>query len=77
MNDVEIENLKHLRQLVEDCEKVDIRFDLDDERVIVLNHSMAKIATSRILQRHRIPDAVSSDLFDDQDVPNIELACSR
>ncbi|KAL3523236.1 hypothetical protein ACH5RR_016070 [Cinchona calisaya] len=76
VDDVEVENLKHLCQLVEDCKKENIRFDLDDERVIVLNYSMAKMATSRILQRHRIPNAVSGDLFDDQDVPNIELACS-
>ncbi|CAM8930950.1 unnamed protein product [Rhodiola kirilowii] len=63
VNGVEILNLKHLRQIVENCDQENVRFDLDDERVIVLNYSMAKVATSRIMKRHRIPSAVSSDLL--------------
>ena len=74
---MEVENLKHLCQLVEGCEKEAIRFDLDDERVIVLNYSMAKVATSRILQRHRIPNAMSGDLLNNErKVSNISSACS-
>lgn len=77
VNDVEVENLKHLCQLVEGCEKEDIRFDLDDERVIVLSYSKAKVATSRILQRHRIPNAMSGDLLNNEGkVPNIASTCS-
>nr|XP_027087325.1 protease Do-like 10, mitochondrial isoform X1 [Coffea arabica]XP_027089217.1 protease Do-like 10, mitochondrial isoform X1 [Coffea arabica] len=77
VDNVEVENLKHLCQLVEGCEKEAIRFDLDDERVIVLNYSMAKVATSRILQRHRIPNAMSGDLLNNErKVSNISSACS-
>ncbi|XP_052201550.1 protease Do-like 10, mitochondrial isoform X2 [Diospyros lotus] len=62
VNGVEINNLKHLCCLVEDCKEEYVQFDLDDERVIVLNYQSAKIATSRILQRHRIPSPMSTDL---------------
>ena len=61
---MEIENLKHLRQLVEGCkEEENLRVDLDEERVIVLNYRKAKIATSHILKRHRIPSPMSADLL--------------
>lgn len=77
VNGVEVENLKHLRKLVEDNSKERIRFDLDDERVIVLNYDLANVATSRILKRHRIPYAMSSDLINDDGAPELELACSN
>lgn len=67
VNDIEINNLKHLYQLVEDCEEEKLRFDLDDERVIVLNYVKARTATSHILKRHRIPSAMSIDLL----TPNV------
>ncbi|PON38303.1 hypothetical protein PanWU01x14_313620 [Parasponia andersonii] len=66
INGVEIENLKHLCQLVENNREENVRFDLEDERVIVLNYTSAKIATSKILMRHRIPSAMSSDLVDEK-----------
>lgn len=75
VNGVEVENLKHLCQLVDKSED-SVRFDLDDERVIVLNFEMAKIATSRILKRHRIPSAMSHDLMKDVSIYNSELASS-
>lgn len=53
-----------------------VRFDLDDDRVIVLNFEMAKIATSRILNRHRIPSALSHDLMEDLSFHNSQLASS-
>uniref|UniRef100_A0A7N0R8U0 Protease Do-like 10, mitochondrial n=1 Tax=Kalanchoe fedtschenkoi TaxID=63787 RepID=A0A7N0R8U0_KALFE len=65
VNGVEILNLKHLRQIVDNCDQENVRFDLDDERVIILNYNTAKIATSRIMKRHRIPSAVSGDLLQD------------
>lgn len=77
VNGVEVNNLKHLRQLVEDSSKGSVRFDLDDERVIVLNYDSAKLATTRILKRHRIPHAMSSDLIDEQTLFEVELACSK
>lgn len=65
LNGVEIHNLKHLSELVENCSEGSLRFDLDDERVIVLDYETAKIATSRILKCHRIPSSMSSDLIDE------------
>ena len=70
---MEIENLKHLCQLVENCSSENLRFDLDDDRVVVLNYDVAKIATSKILKRHRIPSAMSGDLNGEQ-ISEIELA---
>ncbi|WMV53357.1 hypothetical protein MTR67_046742 [Solanum verrucosum] len=76
VNGVEVLNLKHLRQLVEDGNQKNVRFDLDDERVIVLNYESARIATSRILKRHRIPHAISIDLTDEQNAAELQSACS-
>lgn len=83
VNGVKVENLKQFRQLVEDDHhgEENVRFDLDDERVIVLNYESAKIATSLMLKRHRIPSAISRDLIqreEEERVPEIaELACSQ
>lgn len=66
MNGVEVENLKHLCSIVENCTEENLRIDLDDERVIVLKFQNARLATSRILKRHRIPSAMSNDLVDEQ-----------
>ena len=65
VNGVEVENLKQLCRLVENCSEKFLRFDLDDEIVIVLNYQLATIASSRILKRHRIPSAMSIDLLDE------------
>lgn len=71
VNGVEIDNLKHLCQLVEDCKEKNLRIDLDDDRVIVLDYHKAKLATSRILTRHRIPSSTSSDLVDSEEEPTV------
>ncbi|KAM7473505.1 hypothetical protein LguiB_020748 [Lonicera macranthoides] len=64
VNGVEVENLKHLKQLVEGCkEEENLRVDLDEEKIIVLNYGKAKTATSHILKRHRIPSPMSMDLL--------------
>ncbi|CAJ2644628.1 unnamed protein product [Trifolium pratense] len=63
VNGTEIDNLEHLCELVENCSTDSLHFDLDDNRVIVLNYETAKIATSRILKRHKIPSAMSADLW--------------
>ncbi|KAG2719009.1 hypothetical protein I3843_03G238000 [Carya illinoinensis] len=76
VNGVEIENLKHLCRLVDSCSEESVRLDLDDERVIVLNYQLAKIATSSILKRHRIPSSKSSDLIDEDNSLELGLACS-
>jgi S1-C subfamily serine protease len=63
VNGVEVENLKHLMEIVESCkEEENVRVDLDEERVIVLNYGLARVATSNILKRHRIPSPMSPDL---------------
>ncbi|XP_010027457.2 protease Do-like 10, mitochondrial [Eucalyptus grandis] len=74
VNGIEIENLRHLYRLVEHCTSESVRFDLDDERVIVFNYHTAKIATSTILKRHRIPSVASTDLIDEQNSQE-DLAC--
>ncbi|XP_022965463.1 protease Do-like 10, mitochondrial [Cucurbita maxima] len=75
VNGVEVENLKHLCQLVDNSED-SVRFDLDDDRVIVLNYEMAKVGTSRILKRHRIPSALSHDLMNNVSISDSELTSS-
>ncbi|CAA0814505.1 Protease Do-like 10- mitochondrial [Striga hermonthica] len=77
VNGTEVDNLKHLRQLVEENHIGNVRFDLDDGKVIVLDYDSAKVATSRILKRHRILSAMSSDLDDEQNAQDVELACSN
>ncbi|KAL5703473.1 Protease Do-like 10 [Ranunculus cassubicifolius] len=79
VNGVEVENLKHLCRLVEDCQEENVRIDLDEERVVVLNYQSAKVATARILQRHRIPSPLSTDLVDPLPPPqtlDLAAACS-
>lgn len=66
VNGIEIKNLKHLCQLVENCSRESLRIDLDDDRVVALNYESARIATSRILERHRIPSRMSIDLLSEQ-----------
>ncbi|MED6183275.1 Protease Do-like 10, mitochondrial [Stylosanthes scabra] len=74
VNGTDIDNLEHLCQLVENCNTESVRFDLEDDRVIALNYEVAKVATSRILMRHRIPSAKSVDLIDTQNSSQSEVA---
>ncbi|CAN6360081.1 unnamed protein product [Urochloa humidicola] len=77
VNGVEVENLKHLCSLVEGCTEENLRFDLDDERVIILKYQNARLATSRVLERHRIPSAMSSDLVEEQATNGeVEASCT-
>ncbi|CAA7023472.1 unnamed protein product [Microthlaspi erraticum] len=62
VNGEKVVNLKHLSELIEECCTEDLRFDLEEGHVIVLNYLSAKEATSLILERHKIPSAMSSDL---------------
>ncbi|ERN06904.1 hypothetical protein AMTR_s00005p00256670 [Amborella trichopoda] len=62
VNGVEVDNLKHMCELVEDCKEESLRFDLDNGKVVILNYNEAKLATSHILKRYRIPLAMSTDL---------------
>ncbi|KAK1360674.1 hypothetical protein POM88_045148 [Heracleum sosnowskyi] len=69
VNGIKIENLAQLCRVVGECKEESVRFDLDDDRVIVLNYDRAKVATFQILKCHRISSAMSLDLVSQQDVP--------
>lgn len=76
VNGVDIQNLNHLKELVEGCTSTSLRFDLDEGRVVVLNFEEAKEASLRILQRHRITSHASTDLLRDlRHSGEDELAC--
>ncbi|CAM6089030.1 unnamed protein product [Calypogeia fissa] len=64
VNGVEVQNLRHLKGLVEGCTSSSLRFDLDEGRVLVLNYETAKEASYNILRRHRIRYPSSEDLLD-------------
>ncbi|CAH8257046.1 unnamed protein product [Arabidopsis lyrata] len=76
VNGVQVENLKHLSELVEKCCTEDLRLDLENEKVVVLNYENAKEATSLILKLHRIPSANSKDLQSEK-VPTNALISSE
>jgi len=61
-NGVEIQNLQHLVSLVENCRDSYVRFDLEFQRVVILDHQLAQQATSEILQQHAIAHSKSKDL---------------
>ncbi|KAI3935648.1 hypothetical protein MKW98_022656 [Papaver atlanticum] len=50
VNGVEVQNLNHLCGFVEECKEERLRFDLDGERVVVLNYESAKVATSQVIK---------------------------
>jgi len=61
-NGVEIQNLQHLVSLVEDCRDSYVRFDLEFQRVVILDHQLAQQATAEILTQHAIANNKSKDL---------------
>jgi len=73
-NRVLIRNLSHLVSLVESNTAPFLRFDLESERVIVLNAKEAVIQSDHILESHNIPFAKSSDLRKNQD---LEISSSQ
>ncbi|KAF2556284.1 hypothetical protein F2Q68_00015158 [Brassica cretica] len=73
VNGVEVVNLKHLIEFVENCCTEDLRFDLEGGYVIVLNKKSAKEATSLVLERNEIPSAKSSDLQIGQDLRRLSM----
>ncbi|KAK4377876.1 hypothetical protein RND71_004172 [Anisodus tanguticus] len=66
----------YVRNLANNSSSFDRSFDLDGERVIVLDYGLARIVTLRILKHHRIPHVMFSDLTDDQDATELQSACS-
>lgn len=62
VNGVVIRNLAHLVELVDTNTEPFFRFDLESERVIVLNAKDAALQSGEILEHHNIPNAKSIDL---------------
>ncbi|KAJ0256142.1 Protease Do-like 4 [Hirschfeldia incana] len=62
VNGVQVENLKHLRQLIEKCGTEDLRIDLDNDNTIIIGYKSGKRATPKILKRYGIPSTMSKDL---------------
>uniref|UniRef100_A0A0C9RQ71 TSA: Wollemia nobilis Ref_Wollemi_Transcript_3394_2715 transcribed RNA sequence n=1 Tax=Wollemia nobilis TaxID=56998 RepID=A0A0C9RQ71_9CONI len=61
-NEVPVRNLKHLAEMVENCEEEFLKFTLDYQQIVVLGTKASKAATPDILATHCIPSAVSDDL---------------
>jgi len=62
VNNVPINNLRHLVELVESNQAPFMRLDLESERVIVLDAQEASLQNAEILESHNIPYIKSSDL---------------
>jgi S1-C subfamily serine protease len=62
VNNVPINNLRHLVELVESNRLPFLRLDLESERVIVLDAQMAASDNAEILESHNIPYIKSADL---------------
>ncbi|KAJ4865946.1 Protease Do-like 10 [Raphanus sativus] len=62
VNGVQVENLKHLRQLIDKCCTEDLRIDLGNDNTIIIGYKSGKRATPKILKRYGIPATMSNDL---------------
>jgi len=62
VNRVPIKNLRHLVELVDTNTEPFLRFDLESDRVIILNAKDAGTQSGCILEHHNIPSAKSVDL---------------
>ncbi|KAG2493576.1 hypothetical protein HYH03_008095 [Edaphochlamys debaryana] len=58
----EVLNLAHLKSLVEGCTERYVRFELEDERIMVVDRNLASDANRRIMERYRVPSSVSADI---------------
>jgi len=70
VNRVPIRNLRHLVELVDANTAPFLRFDLESERVIILNTVDANKESGEILESHSIPSAKSIDLRTSQPPPH-------
>lgn len=61
-NRVPIKNLRHLMEMVDANPEPYLRFDLESERVIILDANDAAKQSGHILESHNIPFAKSADL---------------
>mmetsp|Transcript_3898 Transcript_3898/g.11656 ORF Transcript_3898/g.11656 Transcript_3898/m.11656 type:complete len:549 (-) Transcript_3898:1965-3611(-) len=58
-NGTEVENLRHLADMVESTTEKYMRFDLDYDEVVVLETKVARTASKEILAQHGIPHSKS------------------
>jgi len=61
-NGVEIQNLQHLVSLVESCTESFVRFDLEFQRVVIMDRALALQASEEILAQHAIAHNKSKDI---------------
>ena len=61
-NGTKINNLAQLSGLIDACQKPYIRFDLVDDKVLILNAQAAREAGPEVLEQHNIPFSKSEDL---------------
>lgn len=64
VNGERLDNLLHLRQLIEGGTQDFVQLMLHDERVIYVGREAAAAAESRIIETYRIPSAMSDDIRD-------------
>jgi len=64
LNGQEVLNLPHLKQLVEESSEQYLHFELENDRIMVIDRVLAGEANQRIMERYRVPAAVSSDVED-------------
>merc|ERR1719198_381619 len=62
INSVAVRNLKHVMELIGACTTTFLRFQLQNNRVIVLNSKHVAETTADVLVKHCIPAATSADL---------------
>eukprot|EP00197_Chlamydomonas_leiostraca_P015336 CAMPEP_0202861036 /NCGR_PEP_ID=MMETSP1391-20130828/2572_1 /ASSEMBLY_ACC=CAM_ASM_000867 /TAXON_ID=1034604 /ORGANISM="Chlamydomonas leiostraca, Strain SAG 11-49" /LENGTH=647 /DNA_ID=CAMNT_0049540355 /DNA_START=61 /DNA_END=2004 /DNA_ORIENTATION=- len=68
VNGTAVLNLRHLQQLVAQPQADGfVRFELEDDRLVAVDASMAQDASTRIAQRYRVPALASLDLTMSQD----------
>jgi hypothetical protein len=59
VNGSKVHNLAHLRALVEAVTEGTVRFLFEDQRICVVDALTARNALPKLLEKHRIPAAVS------------------
>ncbi|CAL1169670.1 unnamed protein product [Cladocopium goreaui] len=65
VGDVPVLNLRHAMELTEACEGPYLRFNLQQNQVLILRAAEARKATAEILVKHGIPQERSPDLIED------------
>ncbi|CAJ1457955.1 unnamed protein product [Effrenium voratum] len=62
VGDVAVRNLRHAMELAEACAGPYLRFNLQQNQVLILRAEEARKATPEVLEKHGIPHAKSPDL---------------